>query len=306
MISALLTSIYGSIAQIVTTTTENISSTATSAKEAAGTVETGVTGVVTEVANNMAANAATAVASDAGASQMLNFLMQSDAVGKTLFGILVFMSLLTWYLIVVKGLLNVRASRRSKAFLSRFWTSSSLEQVDKDLHKFGAGDPFSRLANQALHAREHHAKYGVTNLSEVGSNADFVTRTMRKVIDEETAHLENGLTVLGSVGSTAPFVGLFGTVWGVYHALINIGMSDGVSINRIAGPVGEALIMTGLGLAVAIPAVLAYNAFVRRNRVVLASLDGFAYDLFAFVTTGQQVEVSSGKVRALRSNGAHH
>lgn len=305
MISSLLTSTFGSIAQIVTNTSENGSVAAATVNDAAGSAVTSVPGAAVELVNNMAANAATTVATDAGTSQMLGFLMQSDAVGKTLFGVLVFMSLLTWYLIVVKGLLNWRASRHSKAFLSRFWNASSLEQVDKDLHKFGATDPFSRLANQALHAREHHAKYGVTNLSEVGSNADFVTRTMRKVIDEETAHLENGLTILGSVGSTAPFVGLFGTVWGVYHALVNIGMSDGISINKIAGPVGEALIMTGLGLAVAIPAVLAYNAFVRRNRVVLASLDGFAYDLFAFVTTGQQVEVSSGKVRALRSNGTH-
>lgn len=129
---------------------------------------------------------------------------------------------------------------------------------------------------------------------------------MRKVIDEETAKLENGLTVLASVGSTAPFVGLFGTVWGVYHALVGIGLSDGVTINRIAGPVGEALIMTGLGMAVAIPAVLAYNTFVRNNRVFLSRLDAFAHDLFAFLTTGQQVALSDGKVRALRrqSGGA--
>ena len=150
-----------------------------------------------------------------------------------------------------------------------------------------------------MHAA-HHNKFGATKLEESGSSSEFVTRTMRKVIDEETAKLENGLTVLASVGSTAPFVGLFGTVWGVYHALVGIGLSDGVTINRIAGPVGEALIMTGLGLAVAIPAVLAYNTFVRNNRVFLSRLDAFAHDLFAFLTTGQQVALSDGKVRALR------
>ena len=112
---------------------------------------------------------------------------------------------------------------------------------------------------------------------------------MRRVIDEETARLESGLTVLASVGSTAPFVGLFGTVWGVYHALINIGMSGQGTLDKVAGPVGEALIMTALGLAVAIPAVLAYNAFVRSNRMVLAELDAFAHDLFAFLTTGSHV-----------------
>src|SRR5690606_22691337 len=99
---------------------------------------------------------------------------------------------------------------------------------------------------------------------------------------------------LASIGSTSPFVGLFGTVWGVYHALVGIGLSDGVTINRIAGPVGEALIMTGLGLAVAIPAVLAYNGFVRSNRVYLAKLDAFAHDLFTFLTTGQQVNERNG------------
>jgi biopolymer transport protein ExbB len=112
---------------------------------------------------------------------------------------------------------------------------------------------------------------------------------MRRVIDEDTARLESGLTVLASVGSTAPFVGLFGTVWGVYHALVAIGLSGQGTLDKVAGPVGEALIMTGLGLAVAIPAVLAYNAFVRSNRLVLARLDAFAHDLFALITTGAHV-----------------
>jgi biopolymer transport protein ExbB len=120
---------------------------------------------------------------------------------------------------------------------------------------------------------------------------DFLTRAMRRVIDEETTRLENGLTVLASVGATAPFVGLFGTVWGVYHALVTIGNSGSASLEQIAGPVGESLIMTGLGLAVAIPAVLGYNALVRGNRVLLGRLDAFAYDLFAFLTTGQQTGI---------------
>ncbi|KAG1532369.1 hypothetical protein G6F50_016241 [Rhizopus delemar] len=127
-------------------------------------------------------------------------------------------------------------------------------------------------------------------------------------IELETARLQRrGIGVLASIGAVAPFVGLFGTVWGVYHALVGIGLSDGVTIHRIAGPVGEALIMTGLGLAGAIPAVLAYNTFVRNNRVFLSRLDAFAHDLFAFLTTGQQVSLSDGKVRALRrqnGNGA--
>lgn len=231
---------------------------------------------------------------------VMHFITQSDVVGKTLFIILVLMSLVTWYLIVVKVLNNVMVRKRASDFLNKFWNASSLDQVENEIATHGARDPFSHLASHAMHAQAHHARYGVTKLEETGSNGEFVTRTMRKVIDEETAKLENGLTVLASVGSTAPFVGLFGTVWGVYHALVGIGLSDGVTINRIAGPVGEALIMTGLGLAVAIPAVLAYNTFVRNNRVFLSRLDAFAHDLFAFLSTGQQVVLSDGKVRALR------
>ncbi len=224
-----------------------------------------------------------------GGQGVLHFIGQSDAVGKSLFGFLLLMSLASWYLILVKGLTQLRIRRRSRKFLTEFWAASSLEQVENEIATHGAEEPFAHLASHAIHAQKHHAKYGALKLEESGTTASFVTRTIRKVIDEETARLENGLTVLASVGSTAPFVGLFGTVWGVYHALLSISMADGVTINRIAGPVGEALIMTGLGLAVAIPAVLAYNAFVRLNRVYLAQLDAFAHDLFTFLSTGQPV-----------------
>jgi biopolymer transport protein ExbB len=241
--------------------------------------------------------AATPAGPDMG---FLHFVTQSDTLGKALFGILVVMSLITWYLIIVKAINNMRIRHRSSSFLHKFWNASSLTQVENEIATHGARDPFSHLASHAIHASAHHAQYGTTRLADAGSNSEFVTRTIRKVLDEETAKLENGLTVLASVGSTAPFVGLFGTVWGVYHALINIGMSDGVTINRIAGPVGEALIMTGLGLAVAIPAVLAYNAFVRNNRVFLSRLDAYAHDLYAFLSTGQQIAQPDGKVRSLR------
>ncbi|MFA5597013.1 MAG: MotA/TolQ/ExbB proton channel family protein [Pusillimonas sp.] len=226
---------------------------------------------------------------------MLDFVAQTDVVGKTLFGILVLMSLVSWYLIFVKSLSNWRIRRLSTRFLREFWAASSLEQVENEIATHGANEPFAHLASHAIHARNHHVKYGAVRLEEKGSTSAFITRTIRKVIDEETARLENGLTILASIGSTAPFVGLFGTVWGVYHALIGIGLSDGVSVNRIAGPVGEALVMTGLGLAVAIPAVLAYNAFVRTNRVYLAQLDAFAHDLFTFLSTGQQVTGQQGR-----------
>ena len=243
-------------------------------------------------AGAMTDGAAQAVADGGG---MMHFIAQSDSLGKALFVILVIMSLISWYLIFAKSFTNWRTRRQSTKFLNHFWAAGSLEQVENEISTHGAREPFAHVASHAIHARNHHVKYGALKLEEKGSTSAFVTRIIRKVIDEETAKLENGLTVLASIGSTAPFVGLFGTVWGVYHALINIGMSQGVTVNRIAGPVGEALIMTGLGLAVAIPAVLAYNAFVRSNRVYLAKLDAFAHDLFTFLSTGQQVQEGNGR-----------
>lgn len=230
----------------------------------------------------------------------MHFISQTDGLGKTLFFILVLMSLATWYLIVVKYIANRRVRKASDDFLQHFWNATSLEAVDREITTHGLNDPFSHLTSHAIYARRHHEQFGASKLEEAGGQTDFVTRTMRKVIDEETAKLENGLTVLASVGSTAPFVGLFGTVWGVYHALIAIGQGGAATIDRIAGPVGEALIMTGLGLAVAIPAVLAFNYFVRSNRVLLARLDAFAHDLFAFLTTGQQI-VTDTTVRKIHA-----
>ena len=117
------------------------------------------------------------------------------------------------------------------------------------------------------------------------------------MLDEETTRLDNGLAVLATVGATAPFVGLFGTVWGVYHALVAIGMSGSGTLDKVAGPVGEALIMTGLGLAVAIPAVVGYNWLTRANRVLAAKLDAFAYELHTFVSMGQPLGTSAGDSR---------
>jgi biopolymer transport protein ExbB len=146
-----------------------------------------------------------------------------------------------------------------------------------------------------MHAQAHHAKYGAARLAEAGGEQEFLTRTIKKVLDEETTRLENGLTLLATVGATAPFVGLFGTVWGVYHALVAIGMSGAGTLDKVAGPVGEALIMTGLGLAVAIPAVMAYNWLTRSNRVLTARLDAFAFELMSFLTLGQTLRQGAGE-----------
>jgi len=217
------------------------------------------------------------------------FLAQTDAVGKTILGILLLMSISTWYLIATKALTGLLERRKSARFLDAFWDAPSLAQVERHIEASHPDDPFSHLAWHAINASRHHQRSGAAKLAEAGSSADFLTRAMRRVIDEDTARLESGLTVLASVGSTAPFVGLFGTVWGVYHALVAIGLSGQGTLDKVAGPVGESLIMTALGLAVAIPAVLAYNGFVRANRLTLARLDAFAHDLYAVLTTGAHV-----------------
>jgi biopolymer transport protein ExbB len=218
-----------------------------------------------------------------------HFLTQVDGVGKTVLVILLVMSVATWYLIVTRAWNTLVMRRRTGRFLGTFWNAPSLQAVAAHLERHPADEPFSTLAHHAILATRHHEVHGANKLNESGSTSEFLTRAIRRVIDEETARFEYGLTVLASIGSTAPFLGLFGTVWGVYHALVAIGMTGQGTLDKVAGPVGEALIMTALGLAVAIPAVLAYNFAVRRNRLVLAQLDSFAHDLFAFLTTGSHV-----------------
>ncbi|WP_020158697.1 MotA/TolQ/ExbB proton channel family protein [Methylobacter marinus] len=238
---------------------------------------------------------------------LTHFLAQSDGVGQTLFGLLVTMSVASWYFIVVKAWQGALMRRHSARFLQIFWDAASLDEVARYLEDHAPKEPFAYLTRHAMTAARHHAAHGAQRLHEAGSATEFLTRSMRRAIDEETARLEWGLTALASIASTAPFVGLFGTVWGVYHALLGIGQGGAATLDQIAGPVGEALIMTGLGLAVAIPAVLAYNDCARANRLVLARLDAYAHDLFAFLTTGTPMGVPSSAARptaAVVSGGA--
>jgi biopolymer transport protein ExbB len=221
------------------------------------------------------------------------FLAQTDALSKTILVVMLLMSIATWYLIITKSITIFLEQRKSARFLTAFWDAPSLAAVERHIGENHPEEPFSHLAWHAISAHRHHLGHHLRSdsakLAEAGSGAEFLTRAMRRVIDEDTSRLESGLTVLASVGSTAPFVGLFGTVWGVYHALVAIGLSGQGTLDKVAGPVGEALIMTALGLAVAIPAVLAYNGFVRANRLVLSRLDSFAHDLYAVLTTGAHV-----------------
>ena len=251
-------------------------------------------------------NVDSAVATHAGASLGIgHFVSNSDAITTTLLIVLMVMSVTSWTIIAIKGLILLIRRRRSTGFLNHFWNATSLDAVAGEIATHGVQDPFSHLTRHAVHARAYHAKYGAARLEEAGTASEFVTRTIKKVLDEEYTRLENGLTVLATIGATAPFVGLFGTVWGVYHALITIGESGIGTLDKVAGPVGEALIMTGLGLAVAIPAVVAYNLLVRSNRVISARLDAFAYELHTFVLMGQPLGMmASDNVRAMTARAS--
>ncbi|MDO9601170.1 MAG: MotA/TolQ/ExbB proton channel family protein [Rhodocyclaceae bacterium] len=209
-----------------------------------------------------------------------HFLTQADGVGKSVLAVLLLLSVASWYLIVTRALANWFAQRRADAFVRRFWQAGSLDEVAGSLHGH-ADNAFAVLVNEAIKAR---ANGGEQNLAAAGGMGEYLTRTLNNAVDREAAEVEHGLTVLASAGSAAPYIGLFGTVWGIYHALVQIGMSGQGTLDKVAGPVGEALIMTALGLAVAIPAVLAYNAFNRRNRMWLSRLESFAHDLYVLLT----------------------
>ena len=215
-----------------------------------------------------------------------HFLSHTDGVGRLVLGILLLLSVASWYLIFTRTIANALAHKRAAAFLAGFWDAPSLRDVSGALAAQRADNAFAELAQQALQAASDSAAHNPQKLAAAGGLGEFLTRVLRNGIDQEAARAEHGLTVLASAGSAAPYVGLFGTVWGIYHALVQIGLSGQGTLDKVAGPVGEALIMTALGLAVAIPAVLAYNAFNRRNRMWLARLDAFAHDLYVLTTVG--------------------
>ncbi len=225
---------------------------------------------------------------------ILNFWQQGDVITHIVALLLVGMSVLSWVVIVMKALDIVRLKRMAHNVES-FWHSSNLDDGLAALdgaatHTNDTTDanPFYSLAKQGHEASAHH-RATQEQLHDSLDVSDWVTRSLRNAIDDSTARLQAGLAVLASIGSTAPFVGLFGTVWGIYHALIGIGASGQVGMDRVAGPIGEALIMTALGLVVAVPAVLGYNALVRGNKFILGQLNRFAHDLHAFLVTGARV-----------------
>lgn len=210
---------------------------------------------------------------------------QGDLLIRSVAILLIAMSLASWTVILAKAWQQFRL-RRVAALAGRdFWRAHSLDEALARLPGSAADNPFRALVEDGQAAVRQHGEdkgelQGAMNLSE------WVGSTLQGTLDEEMNDLQRGLALLASVGSTAPFVGLFGTVWGIYHALVAISVAGQASIDKVAGPVGESLVMTALGLGVAIPAVLGYNALVRSNKGIQARLTRFMQDLHVFLITG--------------------
>jgi biopolymer transport protein ExbB len=211
---------------------------------------------------------------------------QGDFVTKGVAVLLIAMSIASWYVIATKALQLMQYRRAGNAAGHEFWDATNLEQGTATL---GTGNPFASIAEAGVNAMRHHEAHK-GHLHDQLSVSDWITLSLRQAIDETSSKLQTGMAVLASVGSTAPVVGLFGTVWGIYHALVAIGTSGQASIDKVAGPVGEALIMTALGLAVAIPATFGYNALVRGNKSTIAKMNKFGFDLHALFVTGARAK----------------
>jgi biopolymer transport protein ExbB len=190
----------------------------------------------------------------------LAFIVSGGPVSIIVALVLLAMSVASWYLIVVKTVQAIRLRRASANYSQHFWQASSLEAA---MRQNNNATPVSRLANQAVEAAEHHERHASNRLADVCSQDEFIARAMRRCIGHESAQLEHGLTVLASVGSVSPFVGLFGTVWGIYHALASISVSGQATLDKVAGPVG----------------------------VLMGEIENFAHDLHTLLTTGAPLAV---------------
>jgi biopolymer transport protein ExbB len=197
---------------------------------------------------------------------------QGDFVARGTLIILVLMSMGSWYILITKLYESLKLSQEAKGAQRTFFKSKSLRDGAQALK---TGSAFRFIADSGIEASEHHEGALTENID----HNSRVSMSVQRSIDDIQSRLQDGLAFLATVGSTAPFVGLFGTVWGIYHALTAIGIAGQASIDKVAGPVGEALIMTAIGLAVAVPAVLGYNWLVRRNKVTMESVRRFGADL---------------------------
>lgn len=249
---------------------------------AAAPVDATATDTSFSASSDDAANAATAAeaATAAHGSQfgLKELWEQGDVIARGTLIILIIMSAATWYVLVTKLIQQQSLLSQAKA-TRKFWESKDLTE---GLKVYKESSAFRAVAEEGILAAKQHA----TRTGEKVDLSDWVAHQLQRTVEQVSGQLQTGLSTLATVGSCSPFVGLFGTVWGIYNALIAIGISGQASIDKVAGPVGEALIMTAIGLGVAVPAVLAYNWLVRRNKVIVESLRKFAGDIHANLAMG--------------------
>ena len=245
--------------------------------------------IVTDVALNTPATATQAMQAEPVAD--FSFAAAMNAMGLVnwvVFFVLILMSVVAWYYTVMKTIKYARIKSRTEPVTSAFWQTSNAQEAIRYMEEQPSWEPFSKVALDCAQAAAHHQK-SEGRLAEALNRSEFIDRSLRQAVSRESTQLEDGQTWLATTGAIAPFVGLLGTVWGIFKALVAIGASGESSIKAVAGPVGEALIMTAIGLAVAIPAVIAFNYFNRINRKLIGQLDAFAHDLHDFFATGARV-----------------
>jgi biopolymer transport protein ExbB len=206
---------------------------------------------------------------------------QGDYVAKGTLIIMVIMSMGSWYIIFTKLFEQRSMLKSAKESAEAFWKASS---VKSGVGSLAEGSAFRFLAEQGVKAADHHEG----TMVEAIDKHTWITMTIDRAVSNIQGRMQDGLAFLATVGSTAPFVGLFGTVWGIYNALVKIGISGQASIDKVAGPVGESLIMTAIGLAVAVPAVMGYNWLIRRNKQVMDQTRAFAGDLHNVLISGKR------------------
>lgn len=223
--------------------------------------------------------------------EKLNFIFSGDIISITVGSLLIIMSIISWYLIAFKTYASAKQNNAVKKYVRSFWASPNLAEALKIKDK----SDLSLIVKRAVSADDHYRLTSNQKANNIASKDEFIARAINRAIMEKSESLEEGLTTLASIGSIAPFVGLFGTVWGIYHALESISLSGQATLDKVAGPVGEALIMTSVGLGVAIPSVLAYNAFLKNNRKIMSMINQFAEELHILVTTGTVLKVTNEK-----------
>ena len=220
----------------------------------------------------------------------IEFILAGGTVSIIVALILLVMSVASWYLIMTRAYGIFKKQRQLNVYIEQFWGTENLEKASAIADQSG----LSSITKRAIAASQHYQHIATKN-QDICNKDEFIAREINREIAAKSEALQQGLSVLASVGSIAPFVGLFGTVWGIYHALFTIAQTGQATLDKVAGPVGEALIMTAVGLAVAIPAVLAYNAILSANRGIIGKIEQFSETLHTLLTTGAIIQSPANK-----------